>query len=405
MITMSYEPSTTNHACVLHSYLDGSDALIGSSVVPVAYATGEGDYSSPKDSTPFIPGQFKITALEKDRMHIKCTADSQIVYVIPQPYSKAKIYTVSGCITGKYNLTVNQIFVGIPDHRDLALTKAYAKVARNELDLATEFGELGETLEFIRHPYKKLGAALGQVVQVGKSLGRKDQSLSKLVSLSGGSYLETRFALMPLIRSFVEILEEYERKVKRFNAQKVHRAVGVIKDKGTNSLPLGAYAYGYFTGYALTESDWTQKTRACVYYRLTKPLPRLAEWGMSKSDLLPAAWELAKLSFVVDRFLNIGDFLRSHCIQPEVQLLGNTVAVKREARCTTSFLPKLPTGAQVSIWKPGQSVNEREHYVRIINVPVPNLPSVTNLSTLTNGMHIADHLALTQQLLSSKYKR
>lgn len=407
-IVVTYQGGVTHHSHVSVRNTTGVTRNPASSDVQVNYVNGTGEYKSPRDTTPWIRGAFKVTAYERDKVHVQCTPAGSVQWQAPDGSLYTHQYTASGPLLGKNAVNLNHFFAGAPNHTELALTKAYAKIASNRLDLAVEFGELGETLNLIRKPYRNVGKILKKFDEnlvrwsKGAKASKKQPTLKEYVDSVSGTWLETRFGLMPALRSLQSMVDEYRRKVKRFNAAKIHRAVGSVKTKGTYE-NTNTVDYAYYASYATTESNWKQKTRACCYYRLAKPLSRASEWGLGVSDLPPSFWELLPWSFVVDRFLNIGDYLRSHCIQPEVQLLGNTVGVKQEAALTVSarFHP-ISDGAKPNTFAPGTCSATRERYVRVINVPVPTTPSVTNLSTLTNALHIADHIALTQSLLSGR---
>jgi hypothetical protein len=382
---------------------DGTVLSITESTNAVLYCTQSEESHSPPDKTPWVRGQFKITPLSHDKVVVKTTPG--FVHWI-RPYAAYDYhYKVSGDIMAKWGWTSFYRYDSMPDDRQLALIGAYAKVASAKVDLAVEMGEIGETARFLLNPFKSatdLITKFGRDIRRGWNGKRSDgkQRLGDLIDTSGSTYLEFRFALVPLLKSMAAIIEELDRNVVRHNSRKIHVARRVVKREAYPAEKRVNLSYGYFRGTAYGVTECTQRTKACVYYRLAKPLPTLQKWGLSPDNWIPSIWELTKWSFVVDRFICIGDWLQALMMPPEVEILGDTVSVRQswKGSHTTRFWP--PTSASTTVsWSPGRGILDREYYNREINAGVPWRPTLTALKTLDNWAHHADHAAILNQLL------
>jgi hypothetical protein len=385
------------------------------------YVSGNEVITSEPDETPWIPGEFKITPLTKSMKQWLTATGACGIH--RQTTTASYYYTMTGPMlaksAGTYFLDLSSSF---PDDRDRALVKAHAKIAKNELDLATELGEIRETVQFLMHPYREIGLQFDRMLRGfsrfarGTNLyGKRKKApppfwqmdlkdVDRFVDTVLSSWMETRFALMPLVRSFAATLEALDKRVEAFDAQKLHVARSSIK-RVMNSEKSVQSGVSYCVYTAKGTCDLRQRTKACVFYRLTKPLSKLAQFGLSKSDIAVAVWELTRLSFVVDRFILIGDWLQALLPEPEVEILGNTVSVKREVDARVVATPRMPVGYYVDYWQVGGSRYIEESYNREINKELPQLPVLSDMRTLKNWKHIVDHLAISKQVFNNLKRR
>lgn len=378
------------------------------------------------EPTSWEHGEFKITPLTRSKKVITTLAgNTHITWPTrTYPYQDGHL-SIEGPYA-KYVRETDHFNWVVPVNtqvQDMVLQKACSKILANQLDVSTELGELRETLEFIKSPYRNTGDMLAKILAAYRKStlqkkgwkkvrpsglkGPDDLTLGDLRTYLGATWLETRFAFMPLIRSFAAILEEFDRKHSTvFDPDKIHVSRSSYFDEiATERIVPNqkAYYWMYFDKYGSLVVD--QRTKACVFYRLTKPTTRLAELGLAWDDIPEAAWELMPLSFIVDRFLAVGDWIRSHTLPPNIELLGNTVSTRTRWSGQISYKPVLTTGRRIVSHNSSRTFYQRDDYVRQINLPTPLLPSITSLRTLKDWSHWIDHITITQALLGGKTKR
>lgn len=74
------------------------------------------------------------------------------------------------------------------------------------------------------------------------------------------------------------------------------------------------------------------EVRATIYYD-AKVTPSKS-FGLTWTDLPDAAWELTPWSFVVDWFINVGDYIRAITPKPEVRILSACTSVSLDCTVT-----------------------------------------------------------------------
>lgn len=219
---------------------------------------------------------------------------------------------------------------------DIALTAAFAKLGKPKYELGVELGELKETLQFLRSPLSTLRSFLTRdrssnlrklrwVLKNKRDSGRIYPSTGKTVA---DTWLELRYALRPLIGSIQNALE-LSLKARRIDPSRI-RTVG---KKLTTSLTKSLKETGAGAIYNLQMVSDVKTTaratiRAKVYYRQISEASTSRKLGVSLVNIPEIAWELTRCSFIADWFVNLGDYIASFRITPELQILGSTVSYR-----------------------------------------------------------------------------
>lgn len=221
----------------------------------------------------------------------------------------------------------------------LALQKARGNVSASLMDLGVELGELKETLQMLRSPFKDLRKfcdlsdfrtirrALTSYIRTGRYASKSGREAAKAAT---STWMEARYGLRPLFNSIAAISELVSEGLPSIRPDKIYSAHGSAKaDVGTDRLGEKLIVNGSYTDiYGHVTIDHRQEAYAAVQYRYTD-IPTLAELlGLAPQHIPEIAWELTRLSFVVDWFYGIGPWLSSLRIQPNVHILGNTVGTK-----------------------------------------------------------------------------
>jgi hypothetical protein len=217
------------------------------------------------------------------------------------------------------------------------------------------------------------------------------------------AYREVRFGFQPF-------LFEVANTVKAYNLPKNNGTVRLVA-RGSQSLTssLSDMIDSSFPGTTSVRlqrtSTWKFRAAAGVLYELTESLDqsRARAYGLRLVDLPSALYELVPFSFVLDRYLRVGDWLQAIIPKPGVNVKGSWVTQISEY--DTSFnvsevkltvnTPPLTTFIQ-SGGSYSEVIRRKE---RSVDISIPTLPPVNT------GEHslvqMIDELALTAQVLKT----
>lgn len=193
-------------------------------------------------------------------------------------------------------------------------------------DVLTELAELPEAIQFVRASTGSLAGILTAVFAgVPESTRRRAlrmtpkallRSTDKVLQAIGRKWMAYRYAVMPLVYSYKDISSLLNEKETLF---RTFRSKREIQPKN------------------LAQSDWTgtwieKRTSGVCTVRTTVKMGFTAASMSSASRLsfnpFVTAWELTTLSFVVDWFLNVGDFIVAHTAVDLSSTSGYCTSVK-----------------------------------------------------------------------------
>lgn len=232
--------------------------------------------------------------------------------------------------------------VSDPDSlRSEAITKSFARVDVSELEMLASLGELPETVSWFKDVLKRLIALLTamkkrqllETLKQLKLLSRRPKNLAKgLDKKATGSWMEFRYALMPLIFEVQAYLEALDTKV-----EKAYRKTARAKDTSsytqTSTSTIRELLGGTFNTDVSVHRQVTEERliRAGVLYSLD---PTKTSWWSHLGLDAPtsAFWAVTTLSFMIDWFFNIGQWIASW--EPRIGLTPLTNWVV-ETRCVT----------------------------------------------------------------------
>jgi hypothetical protein len=223
-------------------------------------------------------------------------------------------------------------------------------------------------------------------------------------------YLEYSLAVAPLFRSicnFYDALKEEPYRPKRKTAR------GHVKID--RSMPLSPQTIQYYAGNTITFNVSTiveREVRAGYLYEIDNPVGDVwFKYGLRVKDIPETVWQVLPLSFMVDRFVGIGDSIRGfvNLTDPNINSLAGwlvtksntitTVSVQHisESGYTSSVLPDLlfkkTFTYEREIWDPGYLdtipslhlgglIKDTTNTADLIALIVSNFASVTRDITL-----------------------
>jgi hypothetical protein len=292
-----------------------------------------------------------------------------------------------------------------------ALQKAYARVQRADLALGESIGELAETIEMLRNPLESLRKFLSadnrrnirKLMQLRTFLksGRMGKYQGKLAAKAAAdTWLQVRYGFQPLVQTIIDLVKmALIAETKGFNPHTIRSAhATVLAENEVVRNP--AFESGLTPVYyqcRAVEKDFYKAT-ASVQYRQTLPTSGLGKFGLSLNYLPETAWELTRLSFVVDWLLSIGPWLASYRVKPNVELLGNTVGFKvdRTVAVTATKFRHSPVPTIKRLKVPAIGEYKFTHYSRVVDLDLPTYP-LLNAGNILNLFKTIDATALIAQ--------
>jgi hypothetical protein len=232
------------------------------------------------------------------------------------------------------------------DYEQLALQKAYAKLGSADLELGESIGEYRETIQMLRSPLSALKKFLvddkSRNWRLLKALASKDKrQVNRLLGRTGlatadtmsGTWLELRYGLRPLISLIQDVIDRVNSKQKEvLDPEKIRSARSRLEfpvenwEWAQDNLSTNVFIRGRVK---VEDTYWAS---AAVQYTQSEPTSLLDSLGLTPRFLPEVAWELTRLSFVVDWIFSIGPWLGTLRINPGIDVLGNTTGFKHRRR-------------------------------------------------------------------------
>jgi hypothetical protein len=247
--------------------------------------------------------------------------------------------------TGLGKIAHLDIPIDIGALRILAGTQAASNVAEPEFYGQVFLAELRETIGFLRNPIKGMTDLAKRYRRAGRRAKRRGTTRAySVLQFIEEEWLAYRYAVMPIVfdmQDAVNAVDSLKEKPERFTAR------GSAKDEGSNSLVVGPVQWGPFAMSKVVTTRRAVSVRAGILYTMNTR----DTFGLSPSQIPSTVWELVPFSFVVDWFVNVGDYIGAITPKIGVDILGSWTTVRDEA---------LSFGSGFSTWNPpsGNYVNQ-----------------------------------------------
>jgi hypothetical protein len=300
--------------------------------------------------------------------------------------------TGTGTITGYYD----DYGGGLPSYSEapiptlieqveVAKQKCIATIDSTPFSFAEDLAEIRETLRFLRDPlstirrlsftYKKLVKRLKNQDRFRRSAKAHAKAIANDLS---SVWLEQRFAVMPIFRSVLQLMEAYETEKVYRPERRTSRGIVEAPSKSDSRIVTKVSSGRTFT-YRCSASSFGS-VRAGIIYEVSNPIVNLQyKYGLRFKDIPETFWAVMPLSFMVDRFYNISNFIGGavNLLDPNVDILGAWVTTKRERTVSIGVRSILESGYTSTI-VPDDIVDRHFEYQRTEWEPtfadtVPNL--------------------------------
>lgn len=232
-------------------------------------------------------------------------------------------------------------------YEQLSLQKGYAKLGKADLALGESIGELRETINMLRNPLANLrkflisdksrnlrllfALAKGNKAEILKLGGR---TVGQGLTAASSTWLELRYGLRPLVMLIQDVIDRIQKQRETILDPDLIRSVRSKLVFGPYENWVDAKVY-YGDSAELRARVWVEDTyvsTSSVQYRQAGEQGNLDALGLTPRFLPEVAWELTKLSFVVDWLYSIGPWLATLRINPGITTLGNTSGFKHQRR-------------------------------------------------------------------------
>jgi hypothetical protein len=275
-----------------------------------------------------------------------------------------------------------------------SLLGAYSDMKGVEYDLGVDLAELRETLEMLRSPFAALRRSLKQwTKKAGSYKGSGDAVAS--------TWMEYRYGIMPIVYSIQDIIALLEKKSEQSDA--LRRAQSTARSSKTTTTTWGTPFYS--TLWDMTQGVETTcevYVTSHVYFKVKRAPSTARQLGLDFGNLPNIAWELTRLSWVLDWWLHIGDYLTSIRYDPDIVEVGNCSSIVSEQTIkdlvkniryrSTDLNPEWFT--RTFTWK---------RLVRVVGTPKPSFPVVD--WGFHSVKHTLDSLALSWQSMPKIIKK
>lgn len=266
-----------------------------------------------------------------------------------------------------------------------AATKAAAK--RGELggNAYESLAEFGSTL---RLPKSLFRSIVGTLQKHRKELDRARQL--------GDGYLAFRYGIQPLYGEVMQVLDNLEKYVNDKHRISSRGAIGLSASKAFVEEIVPRVGLLATVTHNVTET-WTIRAVSLDEVRVTQAM----KLGLGLKTLVRTPYELIPYSFVVDWFVNLGDFLAASVPTPGVRNLGSCVTTRRyttQSSSITGYTCTLSGGSMISGHASGSRTSSYEWKSRSSGLPSPGIV-VRSDFRFDDFLRVADSVALIIQKL------
>jgi len=327
----------------------------------------------------------------------------------PDGTGKYYIYELEGLGWTQFDLTTFGPTAGrsrpysISTVIDIARTRCMANVAKPDFEGLVTLGEIGQTLRYLKNPLStglKLASTLERkMLGLQTTARRRGRSEEKIRKNLADLHLEITYGFKPLLKDVFGILEQLRPKLKPYAPRETARANEnrAYTDSWTSTESVGGI--NYTAQYAYEEELVVRPY--ILYEHLTQPTP-LDNWGISLSAIPATAWELVPLSFIVDRFVNIGDMISAITPRVGIRNLATGYTVKTTRKLTRKVSNFVVPSQSYIAERDGSGMDTliEEAYYRYPDIGVPTL-ALTDITSLSRDVGLLTTLlSLTTQKLS-----
>jgi len=246
-----------------------------------------------------------------------------------------------------------------------AWTKANASRANGKANFVESLAEIDQLFGMIKHPLDNVAKFVRSFKRNKDDYKNKRRKFryalknGKAVTLFvSGEWLRFRYGIMPLmndVQAALQALETgYTKEEKRYTARATSQAEKFSVLTGQN-----VYDQIRVNWQRILKQEYSVRVAILDEYVRTPA----TDLGLTVQNLATVAWELVSYSFVVDWFVNVGDYINSNFPKLGVRNLGASTSVRTTTRLvanSTSF-EVIDPAKYALLSGPGGQLNVVEH--------------------------------------------
>lgn len=286
---------------------------------------------------------------------------------------------------------------------DRAVVSVYAKMKSPKFDGLTNLGELKETIKGVLNPMSGIKGIIKKITKPNKKSFRKKSSSNTYLDHANSQWLEYRYSFMPLALSVQDALKAatWQLQGNGYMTQVTHAGERTTAPEVFDALER---SYWYIPVKFIIRTTEDVRVGATLASRLK--IDEQNFWGISLMDVPSTAYELLTLSFVLDWFFNVGDWIRAVTPDPSRQVLASSVSIRRTVK-TELTLTHYRVSDITLMWKTINSnnvaVREESTLNRYLNPDLPVLPVYDDKSL--SWMRQLDAFALSHGALKNSINK
>lgn len=268
----------------------------------------------------------------------------------------------------------------------------------------TFLGEAKKTLRLMKSPVQALRRGVNSYLENTNKIRRKTRNVKHFRKAVADSWLEYSFGWTPLINDVKSGAEAFAQLAER---PRYRSFIGQHTAKGSKPLQIVTITGTGLIQEIYSESTSTVSTRYSGKIALSMTTNSLYQgFGLEWQEFIPAAWELAPWSFLIDYFTNAGDIIDSAIRIKTTNFRYCMYQQRRELKYREVWKLRPHSFALDSLsYTPGQVVTDLKSYTRSSSssLPMPQFQCGFDGFSFKRGLNIG--ALVTGSALDSNYRR
>lgn len=287
-----------------------------------------------------------------------------------------------------------------------ALIQAYNKLNGPAVMGGEFLSDLDKTIGMMRKPFASAQKLIKDIASAKPKKRMRILKSGQIPKHIADAWLERQFGWIPVCMDLFEIIEQVTQKVTTHRERRVARS-GTKNPLKTESWAYGQTIAGGYKADICMQLTFQAAYNAGVIYDIvnrTTSSELMGRFGFRGRDLPSTLWEITPLSWVVDYFVGIGNWLEAVMPNPDVEIQGNWVTeVIKQSKTTGLFnvTCRSPIGTLLQAGNGGSSDIETQLVNRYVHCTLPPLPQ---LAKTLSPLHSVNLAALSCSKIISQLK-
>lgn len=282
-------------------------------------------------------------------------------------------------------------------------TSCMAKRQDGNTNLVESVAEMHQAIAMIQTPIQNLRGLIRHLRRSGrraKGFERVSADGKAFIRFAASEYLRFRFGISPIINDIQAGLKALRKSYDVKPTLQVSRSKGARAARGTASSFFDIAGIARIT-YKVDRAH-TVSVKCAFYDKYT--VSPFDDLGITFHNVVVVPWELIRYSFVLDRFINVGDLLYANTPRVGVDAKGGYISMLEDM--TTVISPTGYSPLAPGTWTPSGSFNDYLETKETVKRRAPNAGEGTGLVIRDNfkffdWTRLLDHYSLALNELRS----